>query len=62
VDETSDTLRMIKSNESAVLGGFSAYTGNDTGLCLDVIGRHSDADVNDNGVPLLLQQHFLPTL
>jgi len=59
----------IKSNKSTILlGYFSDYVGNDDGVWKGVIGRHGDADVNDNG-RLLLQlccnnalyyEHFLP--
>jgi len=56
VEKVSYALRRIKTNESTIpLGDFNAHVRNDAGygkVC--VIGRHGDADVNDNG-RLLLQ-------
>jgi len=55
VKQISETQRRVKTNKSTILlGDFNAHVGNDTGVWKYVIGRHGDADVNDNG-RLLLQ-------
>jgi len=54
VKEITDALRKVKTNEATILSGdFNAHVGNDAGVWKDVIGRHGDADVNDNGTFLL---------
>jgi len=55
VEEISCAFQRVKTNESTILlEDFTAHVGNDAGVGKGVIGRHGDADVNDNG-RLLLQ-------
>ena len=55
MEEIGDALRRVKTNEATVFSGdFNAHVGNDSGVWRDVIGKHVDADISDNG-RLLLQ-------
>jgi len=51
VEETSDTVKVEQS--TILLGNFNGHVGNDAGIWKGVIGRHGDADVNDDGRLLL---------
>jgi len=55
VEETSDALPKVETTKSSILlGDFNSHVGSDTGVWRGVIGRHGDADVNNNE-RLLLQ-------
>ena len=54
VDEVNDALQRVSSSESTVLlGDFNAHVGTDDVTWKGVIGRHGDADLNENGRCLL---------
>ena len=54
VNETSDVLCRVTTNESTILlSNFNAHVWNGAGVWKGVIGRHDDTDINDNGKILL---------
>ena len=47
VDDVNDALQRVGSTESAIL--LNAHIGTDSESCKDVIGRHEDPALNENG-------------